>query len=245
MASELVEAAQATITTMRGLADCTLSTSAARQLNAEADRMEAAITQVEHDAGMEKMGFTRDVEPKAPPPVNVDDEVEHLRVACENLLSYAKSWHRHLVAKTIRGFRQEDVANPADVSFGIDDAIKAIVRTSVRRPTVNAELLEAAQDFISQKNDPMTHYPADGRSHDPRCGCGKCGVRTYERLQAAIANAKQAAKSGDTCRILTDPKCDCIVCRAFAEGLRVAHADAEEIIGHTISWAECRRQETL
>lgn len=51
---------------------------------------------------------------------------------------------------------------------------------------INAELLAAAEDYVSKTDDPVTHHPS------PRCGCGDCSVITYERLQAAITDVRKA-----------------------------------------------------
>ena len=65
----------------------------------------------------------------------------------------------------------------------IDAAITQAEHDAGPEP-VNTELLAAAEDYVWKTDDPVTYHPS------PRCGCGDCGVKTYERLLIAIANAK-------------------------------------------------------
>lgn len=60
-------------------------------------------------------------------------------------------------------------------------------RTAVHH--INAKLLAAAKAYVSKTDDPAMYHHKP--RYDPRCGCGDCGVRTYEKLLDAIADAEK------------------------------------------------------
>ncbi len=92
-------------------------------------------------------------------------EIKRLQLICSNLLREA----------TVILAEIEDLKNVADAT--------------PLQPTVHTKLLAAAKAYVSITDDPVTyHYKP---RYDPRCGCGECSVRTYERLLAAIADAEK------------------------------------------------------